>query len=298
MDVGSGWPGHCGVLTGQGMVPVALHVSLVGSHARQIYELRFQNPADSSPVMANDGRLPILVGLANEGPQAVLVAVDGSSRIGRKARFSILFNRRLLNGAIQNGWEEYISGTGEHIFAMHPRLFPIYVEALAAGVTIAPDELVAATAASGVAQEGTNDAAERARRVASILVRDAAFSKEVRRVYEDRCAMCGLSLDLVVGAHILPVKAPGSKDVVWNGVALCHNHHAGFDKHYIWVAPTNREIKLRPDILKFAKTDAAAMVFAQNTRPILNVPTHASWQPRAAMFNQRYQYFSKCYDWA
>ncbi len=207
IETSSGWPGVVRVLTGAGAVQAALHVSLVGSHARAIYERRFQNPGDSTPVAAPGGSLPVLVGLATVGVQPVLVVVDGQSRLGRHARFSILFHDSLLSGAARDGWAEYLSSTDERIFAMHPKLLPIFLEALNAGVAIVPEEVVAATVASGIVESDTEEAAERARSFASRLIRDATFSKKVRNAYESRCAMCGLSLELVQGAHILPVSA-------------------------------------------------------------------------------------------
>ena len=295
--VGSGWPGIADVLTGKGVLPVALHVSSVSPHARQPYEKRFQNPAGSAPVNAPEGSIPILVGLARVGLQPVLVAVDGTSRLGRLARFSILFHERLLSEAARDGWAEYVSSSGEKIFAMHPRLFPIFVEALDAKVSIAAEKVIAATVASGVTETSSEEAAERARSFASRLVRSAAFSNAVRQAYDCRCAMCGLGLELVEGAHILPVGAPGSKDQVWNGVALCCNHHAAFDKHYIWVDPASYDVRLRPDVLAIASTDQAVEVFAKNTRSKLAMPVIVSFKPRSAMFEQRYRYFEGLYGW-
>jgi hypothetical protein len=109
--------------------------------------------------------------------------------------------------------------------------------------------------------------------------------------------MCGLSLELVVGAHIFPVSAPQSPDKVWNGLALCHNHHAAFDKRYIWVDPQGHDVKLRPDILDIARTDAAALTFTQNTRPSIIIPSAVAHRPRSTMFTQRYDYYESSCQW-
>lgn len=64
--------------------------------------------------------------------------------------------------------------------------------------------------------------------------RDAAFRKEVLRVYERRCAVCGFDLriaDQTIGleaAHIRWHQANGP-DEVTNGLALCAIHHKLFD---------------------------------------------------------------------
>ena len=66
------------------------------------------------------------------------------------------------------------------------------------------------------------------------------FSHRVRRAYDHRCAICGLSLGLVEGAHIVPVAWPGSTDTTSNGLALCRNHHAAYDRGLISVSPYYR----------------------------------------------------------
>lgn len=49
--------------------------------------------------------------------------------------------------------------------------------------------------------------AARLRRAVSALIRDTRFSGSVLDAYMRRCAMCGLGLNLVQGAHIYPASA-------------------------------------------------------------------------------------------
>jgi putative restriction endonuclease len=60
--------------------------------------------------------------------------------------------------------------------------------------------------------------------------READFRFRVLTAYGSRCAMCGVQLDLVEAAHILPVAANESTDETSNGVSLCSLHHDAFDK--------------------------------------------------------------------
>ena len=110
--------------------------------------------------------------------------------------------------------------------------------------------------------------------------------------------MCGLNFSLVAGAHIYPVSAPGSSDAVWNGVALCHNHHAAFDAHHVWVHPLTFAIALHPHMRKRAQVSAASEAFVTTTWPELRVPSRLANRPRPAMFVNRYEYFSPKYSWA
>ena len=69
-------------------------------------------------------------------------------------------------------------------------------------------------------------------------IRDAAFSRVVRRAYDYRCAACGLrvvlegGLYIVDAAHLIPF-AESHDDDPRNGIALCKNHHWAMDRNLI-----------------------------------------------------------------
>jgi hypothetical protein len=279
-----GWPSIVEIETVTGRIPVALHVSNVSPHARRPYEWRFQNPGSRIPVENPGQSLPILAGLDHVGDVPVLVAIDGASRVGRPARFSILFNRRICVEAAATGWSEYTSTSGEKIFALRPPLFPVLVEMLGSGLEIPPARIVSAVESSGLLENDDGGAGERARRTASSYVRDARFSRDVRAAYENRCALCGIALNLVVGAHIYPVGAPGAPDRVWNGLALCHNHHSAFDAFQIWV-DSNYDVLVRPAFVASAQGNRASVQFLAQTPPRLWIPTNAAH--RASKSNAR-----------
>ncbi|MEL6477521.1 MAG: HNH endonuclease [Pseudomonadota bacterium] len=71
--------------------------------------------------------------------------------------------------------------------------------------------------------------------------RDAAFARQVKAAYGNRCAISGLSLrngggrPEVEAAHIRPVK-DGGPDSVRNGLALSHTLHWMFDRGLISIA--------------------------------------------------------------
>lgn len=63
--------------------------------------------------------------------------------------------------------------------------------------------------------------------------RASDFRKRVLGAYRYSCAACGIQLELVDAAHILPVAEPNSTDETTNGIALCKLHHAAFDRRLI-----------------------------------------------------------------
>ena len=294
-DVGSGWPAMGLLATEEGQVPLAVHVSIVGPHARKPYEFRFQNPGNRTPVEGANG-YPLLVGLAEDG-NSILVVVDGQSRVGREARFSILFNRSIITEAAAQGISTYVSGTGERIIAVRPQLFPSAFDLIRQGIDVPVGELQQAASASGFLDDFSQASAERARRAASVLVRHHAFGRRVREAYNNKCALCGLGINLVAGAHILPASAPGSPDETWNGLALCGNHHTAFDNHDIWIDPNSGAVRFSPRIRAEAEVGPSVETFVAMTQEELAPPLNAADRPRAEMFEHRYEYYGDAYDW-
>lgn len=60
-------------------------------------------------------------------------------------------------------------------------------------------------------------------------LRSSNFRSRVLTAYNFACAFCGLQLDLVQAAHILPVSHDRSTDETHNGVAAYFLHHAAYD---------------------------------------------------------------------
>ena len=296
-DAYTGWPSHVLVRGESGLQSVALHVSVVSPHSRQPWEWRFQNPASCPPVVAPNNSLPVLVGLDEIGGRPVLVVADGRSRLGRATRFGILFNKRISQEAANTGWSEQVSSSGERIYATWPRLFPLLVQILWAGGGISTKPIADAAKTSGLLDEDTTQARERARRTVASYVRDAKFSMQVKDAYGHRCAMCQVGLGLVAGAHIFPVSAPGSPDSIWNGMALCHNHHSAFDSHTVWIS---RDYMLRIDPQLFQRWDLnpESARFLYQTSQVLRVPLAIEERPRHDMLQARYNYYAEEYRWA
>ncbi len=75
--------------------------------------------------------------------------------------------------------------------------------------------------------------------------REAAFARQVKAAYGQRCAMTGLKIlngggrPEVQAAHIRPVKA-GGPDTIRNGIALCGTAHWMFDRGLVSVGDDHR----------------------------------------------------------
>lgn len=300
-DPRDGWPSLVEIRTASGWLPAAVHLGGIGlSHrGRDTVERRFQNPGKAKPVLAPPRTLPLLVGLSTEGGAPVLVGMDASHRIGAETRQSLFIPLWLLKAAASRGWAEHESTSGELIRAFHPALLPTYVELLRSGIKLPAGTVVEIASAAGLLKPAVDETPqERVRRVVSALSRDRRFSKSVVAAYGERCAMCGLDLGLVVGAHIYPVNAPASTDNVWNGLALCYNHHAAFDAHLVHVDPGSHTLRLHPRIVEDGKKNDQSRQFATCLLPKLRAPRVRGHVPRLEMFEKRYAFFEKRYEWA
>lgn len=93
---------------------------------------------------------------------------------------------------------------------------------------------------------------ERRRLTATRLERDAKFGAKVKEQYDHSCAVCSLQMEIIEGAHIIPVRESGSRDDIWNGVALCPNHHRLFDARS-FVITSDLAVTVDPSTVAFLR---------------------------------------------
>lgn len=306
-DARNGWPAFADIEVNDQLFQAAIYVGKVhGTHRGNPAERRFQNPGRDRPILEYPNRVTVLLGLWADDDDIpvlapVLVLPEPERRIDRDTRWSMFISTATLQNAAENGWATQITTSDEHVSCFHPELLPLAVASLIARVEPDEHEVQTAVRATGHLDrrhrraEGVGSG-ERLRRAVSTLIRDTWFSGDVLDAYERRCAMCGLGLNLVQGAHIYPASAPGSPDVVPNGIALCANHHLAFDRHQIAVIPPNLDVLFRPDVLDQADQDPVARAFVDATFPVLDRPRHNAG-PDSEMLMLRYEYFAEKYGW-
>jgi hypothetical protein len=256
-----------------------------------------QNPGQDHPVQAPQGSLPLLIGVWDEEGTPVLVGYDARRRVGQPTRQSLFVKLQQLRQAAALGWAEGVNALGEPLFAFRPALLAAYVEMLRTGVSLTESHVLASVSLTGIDDNAEGETAEaRERRVTTALIRSAVFSRRVLDAYDGQCALCGLNSGLVQAAHVYPVGAPGSRDETWNGIALCCNHHAAFDRHLLWVDPRSYAVTAHPEFLPTTQRSVAARHFTEDMFPQLRVPRGAA-RPREEMFQRRYEFYAGRYDW-
>lgn len=306
-DSGSRWPALGELLVEDEWRPVALYLGLVGlsQRGRDDVERRFQNPGSNRPILEAPGRDLLLLGLWDADPwvdvdRPLLMSADPFHRLGLNTRYSVFARLTMLRAGLESGWAEDESSTGELVRSFSPPLLPLSYAADRLGGAPPTLAVTAAIEGSGLLHtygEQTFEAAERVRQVGTRLVRDSRFSRRVVAAYGGLCAMCGLDIGLVQGAHIYPVSAPGSYDEPWNGLALCGNHHLAFDRHVLGVRSDTFEIAFHPMILDQVSASPAVASLVAGTFERLEEPGAIEARPRAEMFERRYEFYEASYAW-
>jgi len=167
----------------------------------------------------------------------VFVAFDITKHAGQEsASPSIQIKEQTLLNAHKRSFAAYDRANGEIAIAFRPEFFVDYAQSAdrlhgqkgAIGDYLRMLNEVDAISDSDIDAIKNPDRKE----VVSAIKRKyraADFRSRVLSAYGHRCAMCGVQLDLVQAAHILPVAAEGSTDQTSNGVSLCSLHHTAFD---------------------------------------------------------------------
>jgi len=82
------------------------------------------------------------------------------------------------------------------------------------------------------------------------MVRDTKVTKRVKEIYDFKCQVCGVQINLPTGnkyaegAHIRPLGMPhNGPDVIENILCLCPNHHLMFDKYCYSINPNTFKIE-------------------------------------------------------
>ncbi len=106
------------------------------------------------------------------------------------------------------------------------------------------------------------------------FLRDTYFKDRVLNAYRHQCAICGLQLDLVEAAHIIPVAHEQSSDETSNGMAMCAIHHKAYDKALIAVDAKYRILAsdARMRFLTEIGHDGGRENFLRNLRPLMVLP--------------------------
>lgn len=113
--------------------------------------------------------------------------------------------------------------------------------------------------------------------------RNSRFGEVVRRIYDQKCAVCEIGFQLrgralgLEAAHIIPVEEGGIIGDVRNGVLLCRNHHALFDQH-AWTIDEDLRVGVAAE-RAFRESAAENHIVAVEGKRLPNLPSLVEDQP-------------------
>lgn len=116
------------------------------------------------------------------------------------------------------------------------------------------------------------------------------FRGRVLTAYRRHCAMCGLQLDLVVAAHIVPVNVKGTNETS-NGLSLCYLHHEAYDRAFV-VPDDEYRIRVNESAmerLRRLKRNSKEQEFRHFLRPELFLPERQQDRPSPAYLRRGMQ---------
>lgn len=131
------------------------------------------------------------------------------------------------------------------------------------------------------------------------VVRDRRFGEVIRRIYDWRCSLCNVGYRLrgrgvgTEAAHIIPVEANGVIGDVRNGLLLCQNHHALFDRHG-WTIDEDLRVTVAPDD-DFRQSAKENHILAWEGKRLPNLPAREEDLPAAEVVRWRLDAFEKAW---
>lgn len=156
---------------------------------------------------------------------------------------SIQIKRDALEKALRNGFSTQARDNQEIAIAFRPDFFSSYVlgatelHQTTAGIleTKALERISREEAVDFDLEDIEPKERRQVLQTVNRKIRDARFRANVLRAYSHRCCVCGVQLDLLDAAHIIPVEHERGTDEIKNGLSLCALHHRAFDHALIGV---------------------------------------------------------------
>jgi len=203
---------------------------------------------------------------------------------------SIQIREQYLRNAHLNGFSACNKGNKEIAIAFKPSFFVEYIKTLEALHSFGESELdlnILETVAENpdLINDTQTEATDWSRQTVIVSVRkrlrDASFQERVLTAYNHHCAMCGVQLDLVQAAHIIPVSHEEGTDQTSNGIALCALHHYAYDRGLIFIDEEySVEINQNKiDNLRSISRDDGLEEFSDALRALIILPPTISDRP-------------------
>lgn len=160
-------------------------------------------------------------------------------RYNQRQTVSLYSRFSVMSRAVANGIAEYEDTNSQRIISFKPEYLGLYLDNIKNIHTLNEVELQELVKLSDQLQlvDGDEevDIDGHKLQVNHVrAVRDPKFRRLVYDAYGHRCAMCGIQLELIEAAHIVPHAHPKGTDEITNGICLCALHHTAYDQSLVF----------------------------------------------------------------
>jgi putative restriction endonuclease len=183
-------------------------------------------------------------------------------RLNQRQNVSLYSRFSTQHRASNKGVAVYQDADGQKIISFQPEYVGLYIDNYQAMHRSSEEVLLQLIASSNAAPETEGDVGETVeieRQKFTVThqayPRDYNFTRLIRDIYADSCAMCGMQLELVAAAHIIPHGHPRGTDKLINGICLCILHHGAFDNGLIYLDSNYSIFKNEEKFRYLAKVD-------------------------------------------
>jgi putative restriction endonuclease len=207
-------------------------------------ELRIQMTGVDPPLILGEDFQTLLLGWHQ--PTQMFAGFDVTRRPQHwGASPSVQIRQGAIEDARRAGFGIYrraTGGSGEIAVAFAPEAFIDYIEEQSVLHEFAANAVqseILTDAARGAQIDLDHVAGQGRREVVRRVIQRVGqenFKIRVLTVYDYRCAVCAVQLELVEAAHIIPVQIGGGNQTA-NGLALCSLHHEAYDRALIGINP-------------------------------------------------------------
>jgi putative restriction endonuclease len=161
------------------------------------------------------------------------------NRFNTRSTISVYSRFSVQDRAATQGIAVYVDNNNQKIISFKPEYLGLYLENLEKIHLLSEEDLKELIFESDELGNEEKDGAveidgQRLTITHSRYVRDPKFRKKVYEAYKYRCAMCGIQLQLVEAAHIVPHCHDKGTDDIGNGICLCALHHTAYDQSLIY----------------------------------------------------------------
>lgn len=215
-----------------------------------------------------------------------------ASRFNVKKTISLYSRFSTHKKALEAGISNYIDNNNQSIISFSPKYLGLYLENIENIHSIDENQLQQLISKSDESDSEDKYTELHIKKHKFTIThkqykRDPKFRKIIYQAYNNRCAMCGIKLGIVIAAHIIPHADPDGTDEVDNGICLCPLHHDAYDSGIVYF-DENFKIKLNQEKIRYLEKmdlDSGIKKFEELTFEEISLPENMAFRPTSTNIN-------------